>query len=34
MPRYNDLTNSSVNYEADIKRRIINVDADARESAA
>ena len=34
MPRYQDLTNSSVNYEADVRRRVINVDADFRESTA
>lgn len=34
MVRYNDLTNSSVNYEADVRRRIVNVDADFRESTS
>ena len=28
------MTNSSVNYEADVRRRVINVDADFRESTA
>jgi len=32
MPRYNDLTNSSVNYGADVRRRVVNVDAAYRES--
>lgn len=34
MPRYNDMTNSSVNYEADVRRRLINVDSAYRESSA
>lgn len=33
MVRYTDLTNSSVNYGRDVRQRIINVDADFRESS-
>lgn len=33
MPRFNDLTDGSVNYGADVRKRIINVDADYRDSA-
>lgn len=33
MVRYNDLTNSSVNYGRDVRQRVINVDADFRESS-
>lgn len=33
MPRFNDLTTNSVNYGADVRKRIINVDAAYRESA-
>jgi hypothetical protein len=32
MPRYNDLTNGSVNYGADVRQRVINVDAAYRET--
>jgi hypothetical protein len=32
MVRYTDLTNSSVNYGRDVRHRIINVDADYRET--
>ena len=32
MPRFNDLTTGSVNYGADVRKRIINVDAEYRES--
>ena len=32
MPRFNDLTTGSVNYGADVRKRIINVDAAFRES--
>lgn len=32
MVRYNDLTNSSVNYGRDVRQRIINVDAEYRET--
>lgn len=32
MPRFNDLTTGSVNYGADVRKRIINVDAAYRES--
>lgn len=32
MPRFNDLTTNSVNYGADVRKRIINVDAAYRES--
>jgi hypothetical protein len=34
MPRFNDLTTGSVNYGADVRRRIINVDAVFRDSAS
>lgn len=34
MVRYNDLTNSSVNYDADVKRRLVNVDSAYRDSSA
>ena len=33
MVRYTDLTNSSVNYDADVKRRLVNVDSAYRDSA-
>lgn len=32
MPRFNDLTTGSVNYGADVRRRIVNVDAVYRDS--
>ena len=34
MPRFNDLTTGSVNYGADVRKRIVNVDATYRESPA
>lgn len=34
MPRYNDLTDGSVNYGADARSRIVNVDAIARDYSA
>jgi hypothetical protein len=34
MPRFNDLTTGSVNYGADVRKRIINVDAAFRDSAS
>jgi|688.fasta_scaffold00948_38 hypothetical protein len=34
MPRFNDLTTGSVNYGADVRKRIINVDSVYRESAS
>lgn len=34
MPRFNDLTTGSVNYGADVRKRIINVDAAFRDSVS